>query len=196
MARASRKRMNASSRAGRMALEFGMEHLVGWTIQRLRLVEGVRLAAKAALFSVPAALLLFAALRLWPIVDTGWIVPAVGAAAPMLAFVFGYAAKPSRLAAAVRVDRAMQLKEALSTAVAFSANADSELIAALNQQARLSADAVQRSELRRRLPLQGAATLALAALVLACGSLGLLQLPHLVPPAAAQAGQTPEEKSK
>lgn len=171
-----------------------MEKILQYAMRRLRLARATRAAARVALWAVPGSLAAFAALRLWPVIEHPWLVLMAGACATLLAFAWVFVStRPSELSAAVKIDSAMGLNEALSTAVALRG---APMAPALQLQARTSIAGVQAGALRRHLPIHGLISLGWASLALLLGALLTLQLPHLTPPAGAQDIQSAGEKAK
>ena len=173
-----------------------MEDLLNWTIRRMRLAFALRKAVAVAFVAVPSALAFMVILRLWPVVEPAWLALFV-AAAPIPVFLAAYVMhKPALLSAAVAVDRAGQLREAASTAVAFrGSELPAELAAALNSQAEEATARLKPESVRKALPLPGFAWLAASALMLMIGAFAGLQVPSLVPDVVGQEPKTDEEKT-
>jgi hypothetical protein len=197
MATFTAQMMRRPGGAATLDAELAMEKLLHWTLRRMRVVYAVRKAAAVALVAVPLSLLILVALRLWPVIEPAWLALII-AAAPLPVFAAAYLLhRPAILSAAVTVDRAGQLREAASTAVAFRGkNLPPELADALKQQADLATAALKPASVRKAMPMRGLAWLAAAAVALLVGAVAGNHVPSLGSDVIAQDQKTDEEKAE
>lgn len=175
-----------------------MEQLLHWTIRRMRAIQALHVAVRVSMFSVPVSVAGHFALRLWATAVPAWPAIALGVLLPVAAACRSYFSfKPTKLQAAVAIDRAAACNEAASTAIAFSGKDISEELAeALSKQAISATSNLKIQTLKSHLPLKDSAFIALATMLLLAGLYVGFELPVLNTTVLGQDKLTPEDLKK
>lgn len=173
-----------------------VDRAIGIVHRRLRIQRAVTAFLRACAWTLPFMLALLLLLQLFPVIGLhmAWVLLllALPAAAALREWIVN---QPTKLYAAIELDRKLGLRERISTACALAdSDVDAEKLAALRLQAEVGLRQVRVEKLKRLFPVPGLATLAGAGAAIVLALLLVPLLPAVITQAEVDGPEDPVMK--